>query len=86
MQDATLFWDRIAPKYAKSPVRDQQAYEATLARTRSYLGAEDKVLELGCGTGSTALILADAVAEYTATDLSLATACRTGFRPRRSGG
>ena len=47
MQDATLFWDRIAPKYAKSPVRDQQAYEATLARTRSYLGAEDKVLELG---------------------------------------
>ena len=70
MQDATLFWDRIAPKYAKSPVRDQQAYEATLARTRSYLGAEDKVLELGGGTGSTALILADAVAEYTATDLS----------------
>ena len=70
MQDATLFWDRIAPKYAKSPVRDQQAYEATLARTRSYLSAEDKVLELGGGTGSTALILADAVAEYTATDLS----------------
>ena len=70
MQDATLFWGRIAPKYAKSPVRDQQAYEATLARTRTYLGAQDKVLELGSGTGSTALILADAVAEYTATDLS----------------
>jgi ubiquinone/menaquinone biosynthesis C-methylase UbiE len=70
MQDATIFWDRIAPKYAKSPVRDQLAYETTLARTRSYLGAEDFVLELGCGTGSTALILADAVKKYTATDLS----------------
>ena len=70
MQDATIFWDRIAPKYAKSPVRDQQAYEATLARTRSYLGTEDSVLELGCGTGSTALTLADAVSSYTATDLS----------------
>ena len=70
MQDATIFWDRIAPKYARSPVRDQQAYEATLARTRSYLGTEDSVLELGCGTGSTALTLAGAVASYTATDLS----------------
>lgn len=70
MQNAMKFWDGIAPKYAKSPIRDMDAYEYSLGRTRSYLKETDQVLELGCGTGSTALKLAGDVAEITATDLS----------------
>ncbi|WP_394181880.1 class I SAM-dependent methyltransferase [Yoonia maritima] len=64
------FWDKIAPKYAKKPVPDESAYQATLERTRSYLNPADHLLEIGCGTGSTALNLAPAVAHITATDIS----------------
>lgn len=65
-----VFWTRIAEKYAANPVRDPAAYEATLERVRSYLGADDCVLELGAGTGTTATKLAHAVAHYTVTDFS----------------
>lgn len=64
------FWDRIAPKYAESKIRDMEAYRYTLERTRSYLKAGDHVLELGCGTGSTAVELARSAGRITATDLS----------------
>ena len=64
------FWDKVAPKYAKSPIADQAAYEYTLDRTRTYLSPKDSVLELGCGTGSTALLLAPDVKQITAIDLS----------------
>lgn len=70
MQTDAMFWDRIARNYARRPIRDMSAYEATLDRTRHYLGRGDRALELGCGTGTTALFLAPAVAEYVATDLS----------------
>lgn len=70
MVKAEAFWDRIAPKYAKSPIKNQDGYAYTLNRTRSYLKASDHVLEIGAGTGSTALLLADAVEEIVATDLS----------------
>jgi len=70
MQHAAVFWDNIAEKYAKSPIKDMEAYEDTLERTRSYLTDTDHLLELGCGTGSTALLLAHNVAQLTASDLS----------------
>lgn len=64
------FWDRIAPKYAQSPISDPDAYEETLARVRTYLGADTQALELGCGTGSTALKLHAGTKRYVATDIS----------------
>ncbi|MEO1493388.1 MAG: class I SAM-dependent methyltransferase [Pseudomonadota bacterium] len=67
---AQSFWDRIAPKYARKPVADQDAYDAKLSRVRSLLKPTDRVLEIGCGTGSTAMHLADSVAHITATDIS----------------
>jgi ubiquinone/menaquinone biosynthesis C-methylase UbiE len=70
MATTAEFWDRIAPKYSKRPIGDMAAYEYTLDRTRSYLSPEDRVLELGCGTGSTALLLASGVREIVGTDMS----------------
>lgn len=69
MSDAA-FWDRIAPRYAKSPISNMDAYEAGLARVRTYLGPQSRVLELGCGTGMTALKLHQNTAHYMATDIS----------------
>ena len=69
MSDAA-FWDRIAPKYAADPIADPAAYEETLGRMRRLLGLDDRVLELGCGTGSTALELAPGVRSYLGTDVS----------------
>jgi ubiquinone/menaquinone biosynthesis C-methylase UbiE len=64
------FWDKAAKKYAASKIADMGGYEETLVRTRSYLHADDHLLEIGCGTGSTALKLAPSVARMTATDIS----------------
>ena len=64
------FWDKAAPKYFKQPISNMQAYEETLARTVSYLGPDSRVLELGCGTGGTALRLAPHVRSVVATDFS----------------
>ena len=72
MQQSAEFWDNAAAKYVKSKIADPEAYEITLDRTRSYLKAEDHVLELGAGTGSTALHLAGSVAQYTVSDVSSA--------------
>lgn len=64
------FWDRISRKYARDVIADQGGYERTLDRTRALLKPDDQVLELGCGTGSTALRLAGDVRSYLAADLS----------------
>ena len=42
----------------------------TLNDTRKYLNSEASVLEIGCGTGTTALKLAGNVHSMTATDIS----------------
>lgn len=64
------FWDRTSRKYAMDAIADQAGYERTLDQTRALLGSGDKVLELGCGTGTTALRLAGDVQDYLATDIS----------------
>jgi SAM-dependent methyltransferase len=66
------FWDRVAQRYAKMEMRNPDAYETTLTLVKARLGAQDRVLELGCGTGETALRLAPSVAEYVASDYSSA--------------
>ncbi|MCZ8036276.1 MAG: class I SAM-dependent methyltransferase [Novosphingobium sp.] len=64
------FWNRAAPSYAKSRIKDLPGYERTLARTRELLDRSATVLELGCGTGSTALRLAPSIGHITGTDIS----------------
>lgn len=65
-----VFWDRIARKYAADPIADQAGYEATLRRVQDLLSRDQDVLELGCGTGTTALRLAPSTRSLLATDLS----------------
>ena len=64
------FWDRIARKYAADPIADLPGYEATLRRVQRLLTSEMNVLEIGCGTGSTALRLAPFTRRLLATDVS----------------
>lgn len=65
-----LFWNFIAKKYSKDTISNMKGYEQSLEFTRKYLNKKQKVLELGCGTSSTALLLAKDVKEYVATDIS----------------
>lgn len=62
------FWDKIARRYAADPIKDMPGYERSLERTAHHLGRNDHVLEIGCGTGMTALRLAPLVAQLGATD------------------
>lgn len=64
------FGDRSSGRYAKAKISDQAGYERTLDRVRALLKPDDGVLELGCGTGTTALQLAGGVESYLATDIS----------------
>jgi SAM-dependent methyltransferase len=81
------FWDRTARQYAADPIKDMAGYERTIERTKELLSPSATVLEIGCGTGTTALRLAPAVGRIAATDVSsgmiaiarekaLAAACR----------
>lgn len=78
------FWDRTARKYAASAVDDPEGYERTLARTLGFLQKNHSVLELGCGTGTTALRLAHAAGSYRATDISEAMIAIAGDRLREA--
>ncbi len=64
------FWDRVARKYAKHAIKDPAGYQRTLDRTRELMPADAQVLELGCGTGTSALALAPRVDRIVATDIS----------------
>ncbi|MEM6467310.1 MAG: class I SAM-dependent methyltransferase [Pseudomonadota bacterium] len=70
MTPKSKFWDKIADKYAKSPISDPEAYETKLAKTAEFLRPAMRMLELGCGTGGTALHHAANVAHVHAVDIS----------------
>jgi cyclopropane fatty-acyl-phospholipid synthase-like methyltransferase len=64
----SAFWDRLAPKYYRQRIDNLAAYEQTLERVRAHLKPTDRVIELGCGTGGTAVLLAPHVARWVASD------------------
>ena len=70
MIDEAGFWDKRAEKYAQKPVADQETYNKKLEITRTYFQDDSEVLEIGCGTGSTALAHAPYVKHILATDIS----------------
>lgn len=70
MPKSAKFWDRVALKYSKQPIADEAAYQTKLEITREYFRPDMKVLELGCGAGSTAILHAPYVAHIHAVDIS----------------
>ena len=64
------FWNKIADKYSRDPVKNVGAFERKIAITKAHLSAQSKVLGVGCGTGSLALRLAETGAECHGLDIS----------------
>lgn len=64
------FWNDLAETYAAKPVENPDAFERKIAITCEQMTAKDVVLDVGCGTGSLALRLADRAGELHGLDLS----------------
>ena len=70
MNSSAKFWDRIANRYSKRPVADEESYQEKLRVTRTYFRPDMEVLEFGCGTGSTAINHSPYVGHIHAIDIS----------------
>lgn len=70
MDRSTRFWDKNAERYSKRRITDEAAYQKKLQVTREYFEPNMEVLELACGTGSTAIAHATYVKHIRAIDLS----------------
>ncbi len=56
MTTSSQFWDNISLKYANKAVPSESIYQEKLKRTQKLFTKDSIVMELGCGTGTTALI------------------------------
>lgn len=63
MSRAARFWNRFAGRCAARPIKDVAACEALLENVAVRLKPDDRVPEVGCGTGGTAIRLAEGVAQ-----------------------
>lgn len=70
MAQSVRFWNLLAKRYSKRPVANEAAYQKKLQVTREYFRPDMEVLELGCGTGSTAITHAPYVKHIQAIDFS----------------
>lgn len=70
MESADKFWDRKAEGYAKSSISDETSYQRKLAETQKFFAPQMRVLEFGCGTGTTAIYHAPHVHHIDAIDIS----------------
>ncbi len=64
------FWNKGSQKYSNQPIADLEAYAHKLDKTREFFNKDTIALEIGCGTGSTALLHAPYVKKYIAKDFS----------------
>jgi ubiquinone/menaquinone biosynthesis C-methylase UbiE len=72
LERSAKFWNRLAKRYAATPVKHEDDYQTKLAATRRYLTPASEVFEFGCGTGSTAISHAPHVKHIHAVDYSSA--------------
>jgi 2-polyprenyl-3-methyl-5-hydroxy-6-metoxy-1,4-benzoquinol methylase len=70
MSESAFFWNLFAKQYAKQAIGNPEAYEHKLDYSKKYFTTETTALEIGCGTGTTALIHAPHVKHIRATDIS----------------
>lgn len=70
-RDSGQFWDRRSKVYDAQVIPEyKSAYKKTVKRSAHFLNKEDRVLEIGCGTGNATIPLAGCVKEITAIDTS----------------
>ena len=55
MDREARFWNKLADRYSRRPISDEATYEKKLEITRQYFRPDMEVLEIGCGTGTTAI-------------------------------
>jgi len=70
MPKSDKFWDKTAERYAKSTIADEETYQRKLAETQGFFEPNMRILEFGCGTGTTAIHHAPHVQHVDATDIS----------------
>ena len=68
MADFGKFWDRLAERYSKRPVPDEEACREKLKITQGHLNRGMEIIE--SGTGTTALIHPPFVRHVHAIDIS----------------
>lgn len=67
---AKRFWNWTAERYSRQAIADEASYQQKLELTQKYLSPESRVVEFGCGTGSTAVVHAPKVADYLGIDVA----------------
>lgn len=70
MAPSPQFWNALAERYAAKPVEDPDAFEKKIAATKALIQPTHRVLDIGCGTGSFCLRLADTGAEIHGLDFA----------------
>jgi ubiquinone/menaquinone biosynthesis C-methylase UbiE len=70
MNKQSQFWDKMAMSYSIKSVPSQENYEKKLSLTQKLFSPDMKVLEIGCGTGTTSLLHASHVDQIVACDFS----------------
>ena len=70
MTESEKFWDKVAERYAKRSVSDEVTYQRKLTETQSFFTPDMRILEFGCGTGTTAIYHAPHVQHVEAIDIS----------------
>lgn len=69
--EAPAFWNRRSEVFDKQVLSVyENAYRKTVKRSAAFLKKEDRVFEIGCGTGAATIPLSKYVKEITATDIS----------------
>lgn len=70
MSESDKFWDKTAERYARSPLADEATYRKKLAETQIFFSPDMRIVEFGCGTGTTAVHHAPHVQHIDALDIS----------------
>lgn len=64
------FWNKFANNYSKKSIPNEAIYLQKITKTQEYLSKDSIILEIGCGTGTTALRHASYVKKIDAIDYS----------------
>jgi ubiquinone/menaquinone biosynthesis C-methylase UbiE len=70
MDKSERFWELIANSYDRQTMKFQRMYTQAVENTKKYLNSNDIVLDLGCGTGTTTVEIAEYVKEIIGIDIS----------------